>query len=205
LEDGDDSNWSAEVEAQAARDPFEDVFPRESSLLADDPNEDRFARLEDPVHLEKLLRPLLERRGTLEVTGLLEEKRFQRWVRLPEGSKPEIGSDLLLVLRDGLLALLVGGDQGRREVELNGGERHQLIEDLEGPLVREAVEESDEAELVGKPEPIPGASALLDFVEVAGLEHRLALELSLRVHSRPSTLPSSDRRAHTPSAWTASW
>ena len=83
-----------------------------------------------------------------------------------------------LVLGDCLLALLVGSDLARGEIPLDGGEGHQFVEYFERGLAGKAVEQANEAQLVGKPQAVPGAFA--DFDEVRQREHRLPLELSLR-------------------------
>ena len=101
---------------------------------------------------------MFECNGTFQTTRLLEQEGLEQdGLFFAQDPQLEVGRDLLLVLGDCLLALQVGGDQARGEIQLDGGEGHQLVEHLEGPLARKAVEQANEAELVGEPEAVPGA------------------------------------------------
>ena len=86
----------------------------------------------------------------LQATGLLEDKAFQcdGLLRAVVG-QPEVFADAVLMLRYGVLPGRVVGDPSRVDPQLERDEVQQLVADLQGLLRREAVEQADEADLIG--------------------------------------------------------
>ena len=163
-------------------DPSEDVFAGPGALLADDAGDPELGGFEDVLLLEELLRLRIECSGLFEVPGLLEDEFLQsRRLGIAEVVQPEIAGDGLLVLGDGLLAFAVELDQARINSQLGRAEPHQLVDDFEWLLFREAIEQTDEGNLVGEAEPIVGASALADLCPgLLSVSARGAFELLAR-------------------------
>ena len=65
--------------------------------------------------------------------------------------------------------------------ELHPNEGQQLVNQLERLLCREAIEQTDETNLITKPKSIIGAPAPVDLVDVRCGQRRLLPELSARV------------------------
>ena len=119
----------------------------------------------------------------LQTPGLLEHKLLQlRRLGVTEGAQPEVASNDLLVLGDCWLPFAVEIDQARFDPQLRRTEAHQLVKDLEWLLPWEAIEEPDEAELVGKAEPVVETPTLADLCGVVLSQGGGAFELMAREH-----------------------
>jgi hypothetical protein len=119
----------------------------------------------------------------LQTPGLLEHKLLQlRRLGVTEAAQPEVASNDLLVLGDRRLPFAVEIDQARFDPQLRCTEAHQLVEDLKWLLPWEAIEEPDEAELVGKAEPVVETPTLADLCGVVLGQGGGAFELMAREH-----------------------
>jgi hypothetical protein len=84
-------------------------------------------------------------------------KSATRSARRWRSGPTEVAGDALLVRGDRLVAFAARRfDQARLDPRLRRVEAHRLIDDLEWLLLRKPIEEPDEAELVGKAEPVIG-------------------------------------------------
>jgi hypothetical protein len=68
-------------------------------------------------------------------------------------------------------------DEASANAELDRGEAHEVVEDLEGLLLRKSVQQPNEGQLVGEAESVLRPAALADLRQVALGEGRFALEL----------------------------
>jgi hypothetical protein len=66
-----------------------------------------------------------------------------------------------------MLPRRVIADPGRVHVQLHGDEAQQLVTDLQGLLRREAMEQADEADLVGEPQAVVVAATLGDLGQIS--------------------------------------
>ena len=74
----------------------------------------------------------------------------------------------------------VSVDAGRVDVQLHRDEAEQFVADLQGLLSREAVEQTDEADLVGEPQAVVVAATFGDLGQVGLGQGRFADHLSPR-------------------------
>src|SRR5271155_2789652 len=115
--------------------------------------------------------------------GLLEDEFLQsRRLGVAEVAQLEVAGDGLLVLGDGLLAFPVELYQARVNSQLRRAEAHQLVGHLEWLLFREPIEQTDEGNLVGEAEPIVGAPALANLLQVFFGQRSGAFELLAGEH-----------------------
>ena len=89
--------------------------------------------------------------------------------------------------RDRRLSFAVEFDQPCIKPQLRRAEANQFLEELEGLLLREAIEEPDEGDLVGKAKPVMRAPALAELHEIFLGQARGALELVTGKHYRCDT------------------
>ena len=82
------------------------------------------------------------------------------------------------MIRDRMLPGRVSVDAGRVDVQLRRDEAQQFVAHLQGLLSREAMEQTDEADLIGKPQAIVIAATLGDFDRVGFGQGRFADHLS---------------------------
>ena len=103
----------------------------------------------------------------LQATRLLEDEAFQG-IGFPRAvdDQLEVFPNAGLVIRDRMLPGRVPVDTGRVDVQLHGDEAQQFVADLQGLLSREAVEQTDKADLVGEPQTVVAAAALLDLDQI---------------------------------------
>ena len=99
-----------------------------------------------------------------------------------KGAEPQIIGDGLLVLGDRRLPFAVEFDQPCIKPQLRRAEANQFLEELEGLLLRETIEERDEGYLVGKAKPIMRAPALAELCEIFLIQAGGALELVAGKH-----------------------
>lgn len=137
------------------------MLPRALSLLGDNAGDPKFSRLEDDVFLQELAGAGHQCAGLLETARLGEQEALQRArLGLSQGAQSEIRRDALLMLRQGLLPPLVQAQQRAIDLELDAREGGQLFDDFKRLLLREAVKETNEGELVGEAQPVVRATAL---------------------------------------------
>jgi len=84
------------------------------------------------------------------------------------------------MIRDRRLAGRVLLEAGCVDVQLRRDEAQQFIADLQGLLIREAVEQSDEADLIGEAQAVVVAATFGDLDQVGLGQGRLADHLSPR-------------------------
>src|SRR5262249_55620886 len=107
-----------------------------------------------------LPRPAHKGGGLFQTTGLLEKELLQlHCLGVIEGAEPQIAGDGLLMLGDRWLPFAVEFDQLWIKPQLCRAEANQFLEELKGLLLREAIEEPDERDLVGKTKPVMRAPA----------------------------------------------
>ena len=94
-----------------------------------------------------------------------------------EGGQPEEPPDAALVVRGRMLPARVVGDSDRVQAQLHGDEAQQLVAELQGSLGGEAMEQADEADLVGEPEAVVVAAAEGDLGQVGLAQGRVADQL----------------------------
>ena len=115
--------------------------------------------------------------------GLLEDEFLQsRRLGISEVAQAEVAGDSLLVLGDGLLAFAIELYQGCINPQLGRAKPHQFIGDFKWLLLGEAIEQPGEGTLVGEAEPVVGASALANLIQVFVVERGGAFELLLAEH-----------------------
>jgi hypothetical protein len=134
--------------------------------------------LEHALLFKKLPRPAHKSGGLFQTAGLLEEELLQlRYLGVIEGAEPQITGDGLLMLGDRRLPFAVEFDQPCIKPQLRRAEANQFLDELEGLLLREAIEEPDEGDLVGKAKPVMRAPALGELHEIFLGQAGGALEL----------------------------
>ena len=122
---------------------------------------------EHALLFKELPRPARKGGGLFQTTGLLEQELLQlRHLGVIEGAESQITGDGLLVLGDGRLPSAVEFDQLRIKPQLRRAEANQFLEELEGLLVRETIEEPDEGNLIGKAKPVMRAPTLAELHEI---------------------------------------
>jgi hypothetical protein len=100
------------------------------------------------------------------MAGLLEEELLQlRRLGVIEGAEPQITGDRLLMLGDRRVPSAVEFDQPCIKPQLRRAEANKFLEELEW-LLREATQEPDEGDLVGKPKPVMRAPAPAGLYEI---------------------------------------
>ena len=109
-------------------------------------------------------------------------KRLSLPIDRAEGAEPQITGDGLLMLGDHRLPFAVEFDQPYIKPQLRRAEASQCLEELEGLLLREAIEEPDEGDLVGKVKPVMRAPALAELYEIFLGQAGDALELVAGKH-----------------------
>ena len=102
-----------------------------------------------------------------QTAGLVEEELFQlRLLRVIEGAQPQITADRLLMLGDRRLPFAVELDQPCIKPQLRCAEANKFLEELEWLLLREATQEPDDGDLVGKAMPVMRAPTLAELREI---------------------------------------
>jgi hypothetical protein len=120
-----------------------------------------------PPLFKKLPRLAHKGGGLFQTAGLLEEELLQlRRLGIIEGAEPQITGDRLLMLRDRRLPSAVEFDQPCIKPQLRRAEANKFLEELEWLLLREATQEPDEGELVGKAKPVMRAPAPAELYEI---------------------------------------
>jgi hypothetical protein len=120
-----------------------------------------------PPLFKKLPRLAHKGGGLFQTAGLLEEELLQlRRLGVIEGAEPQITGDRLLMLGDRRLPSAVEFDQPCIKPQLRRAEENKFLEELEWLLLREATQEPDEGDLVGKTKPVMGAPALAELYEI---------------------------------------
>jgi hypothetical protein len=99
----------------------------------------------------------------------------------------EFNRDGLLMLGDRRLPFAVEFDQPWIKPQLHRAEANEFLEELEGPLSREAIEEPHEGDLVGKAKPVMRASAPAELYEIFLGKSGGPLELVAGKHCRCDT------------------
>ena len=164
-------------------DPPKDVLACPGPLLADDACDPELSGLEHALLFKKLPRPARKSGGLFQTTCLLEEELLQlRHLGVIEGAQPQITGDGLLMLGDRRLSFAVEFDQPCIKTQLRRAEANQFLEELERLLLREAIEEPDEADLVGKAKPVMRAPASAELHEIFLGQAGGALELVAGKH-----------------------
>ena len=145
-----------------------DVFAGPLPLLPDQPQQRRLGGEEDAPLLEELAGPGQQRSRLLQARRFLEDEAFQGhgFPRAVDGQL-EVVPNALLVLRRGVLPGRVVRDPPLIDTQLERDEVEQLVADLQGLLRGEAVEETDEADLIGEPQAVVVAAALGDLGQVS--------------------------------------
>ena len=137
---------------------------------------------------KKLTHPANKGGGLFQTAGLLEEKLLQlRCLGVIEGAEPQITGDGLLMLGDRRLPFAVEFDQPCIKAQPRRAEANQFLDELEGRLLREAIEEPDEGDLVGKAKPVMRAPAIAELHEIFLGQAGGALELVAGKHYRCDT------------------
>jgi hypothetical protein len=123
--------------------------------LTDDAGDPELGGLKHALLFEKLPRPARKGSGLFQTTGLLEQELFQLChLGVIEGPESQITSNGLLMLGDRRLPFAVEFDQLCIKPQLSRAEANQFLEELEGLLLRETIEEPDEGDLIGKAKPV---------------------------------------------------
>jgi hypothetical protein len=168
--------------------PPKDVLACPCPLLADDAGDPELSGLEHALLFKKLPRPAHKGGGMFQMAGLLEEELLQlRGLGVIEGAEPQITGDGLLMLGDRRLPFAVEFNQPRIKPQLRRAEVNDFLEELEGLLLREAIEEPDEGDLVGKAKAVMRAPALAELHEIFFSQAGGALELVAGKHYRCDT------------------
>jgi hypothetical protein len=166
---------------EAPRQRGDDVLAGPSPLLPDEPQQRRLGGEQDASLPEELPSPGQQGGGLLQAAGLLEEEAFQGLDLFgAEGGQPEELPDAVLVVRDRVLPGRVIVDPGRVDVQLHGDEAQQLVADFQGLLGREAMEQADEADLVGESQAVVLAAAVGDCGQIGLGQGRFADQLPPR-------------------------
>jgi hypothetical protein len=124
-------------------------------MFSDQSQQHRVGGEQDAPLLEEFAGAGEERRRLLQATRFVEDEAFQgfRLSRVEEGQL-EVVTNASLMLRGGMLPGRVAGDLRLIDAQLERDEMEQLVTDLQGLLRRESVEESDEADLISKPQAV---------------------------------------------------
>ncbi len=118
--------------------------------------------------LEELTGTSNERGRLLQATRLLEDEAFQGFsLFMIEDGQLQVVTNACLMIRDRRLAGCVLLKAGCVDVQLHRDEAQQFVADLQGLLIRKAAEQSDEADLVGEPQAVVVAAALVDLGQVS--------------------------------------
>jgi hypothetical protein len=157
-------------------------------LLTDDPGDPELGGLKHALLFKKLPRPAHKGDGLFQPARLLEEELLQLRCRgVIEGVEPQITSDGLLMLGDRRLPFAVEFDQPWIKPQLRRAEANQFLQELERLLLREAIEEPHEGDLVGKAKPVMRASAPAELHEIFVSKSGGPLELVAGKHCRCDT------------------
>ena len=153
------------------------------ALLANDAGDPELGGLEDALLFEKLPCPRLQRPGLFPATRLLKDELLQAGrLRVAKGTQAEVGDDRPLVRGQRGLSCAVALDQAGIETKLQRADVDQILDDLEGLLLWEAVEQPHKGQLVRKAEAILRPAALADLHQVRSRQRGGALELLAREH-----------------------
>lgn len=147
--------------------PGDDVLAGLLLLLADDTPERRLGGEEDVPFAEELTGACEQRLGVLQACRLLEEEVFHRlslfWTK---EDQTQALTNAGLMDRDRVLRCRVLTDSLRVDPQLQRHEVQHLVADLQRLLSGEAVEQADEADLVGEAEVVVVAAALSNLGQV---------------------------------------
>ena len=125
--------------------------------------------------LEELAGPGQKRGRLLQAARFLEDEAFQGFSPFSvEDDQLDVVANACLMIRDRMLTGRVSVDAGRVDVQLRRDEAQQFVAHLRGLLSREAVEQTDESDLVGEPQAVVVATTFADLDHVGFGQGRFA-------------------------------